>query len=84
MFVILAHALGFLSSIAAVMSTRTSQGAIAWAVSLNTFPNVSVPAYWILGRSKFQGYVTAKRADDEASGQISRSIGEVLAPFSGA
>jgi cardiolipin synthase len=58
------HALGFLSSIHAVMSTRTSQGAIAWTVSLNTFPYVALPAYWILGRSKFQGYVTARQQGD--------------------
>jgi cardiolipin synthase A/B len=58
------HILGFLSSIDAVMSTRTSQGAIAWAVVLNTFPYVAVPAYWILGRSKFQGYVTARQQGD--------------------
>ncbi|HHQ49040.1 MAG TPA: cardiolipin synthase [Acidobacteria bacterium] len=56
------HTVGFLSSIHAVMSTRTSQGAIAWAVSLNTFPYIAVPAYWILGRPRFQGYVTARQA----------------------
>ena len=39
------HVVGFLSSVHAVMSTRTPQGAIAWAVSLNTFPYVAVPAY---------------------------------------
>ena len=61
---LLFHVLGFLSSIDAVMSTRTSQGAIAWAVVLNTFPYVAVPAYWILGRSKFQGYVTARQEGD--------------------
>ena len=49
------HTLGFISSIHAVMSTRTSQGAIAWVVSLNTFPYLAVPAYWVLGRSRFQG-----------------------------
>jgi len=59
--IILFHVVGFFSSIHAVMSTRTSQGAIAWAVSLNTFPYLSVPAYWVLGRSKFQGYVTARQ-----------------------
>ena len=58
---ILFHVVGFLSSIDAVMSTRTSQGAIAWAVSLNTFPYLAVPAYWILGRSRFQGYVSARQ-----------------------
>jgi len=57
------HVLGLLSSIHAIMSTRTEQGAIAWAVSLNTFPYVAVPAYWVLGRSRFRGYVTARRGD---------------------
>ena len=58
------HVVGFLSSINAVMGTRTSQGAIAWAVSLNTFPYVAVPAYWVLGRSHFQGYVNARQEGD--------------------
>ena len=62
--VVLFHVLGFTSSIHAVMSTRTSQGAIAWAVSLNTFPYLAVPAYWVFGRSKFQGYVVARRTKD--------------------
>jgi cardiolipin synthase len=62
LFVIL-HIAGFASSIDAVMSTRTSQGAIAWVVSLNTFPSVALPAYWLLGRSEFKGYVKARRED---------------------
>ena len=49
---VVAHALGLVSSIDAVMTTRTSQGAIAWAVCLNTFPYLAVPAYWVLGRNK--------------------------------
>ncbi len=56
LIVTLAHTLGFVSSIHAVMSTRTSQGAVAWAVTLNAFPYVAVPAYWVFGRSKFDGY----------------------------
>jgi len=58
------HIVGFLSSIHAVMGTRTPQGAIAWAVSLNTFPYLAVPAYWVLGRSRFQGYVPARQAGE--------------------
>lgn len=58
------HVLGFFASVNAVMTARTSQGAIAWAVSLNTCPYVAVPAYWFLGRSRFHGYVTARRAGD--------------------
>ena len=62
--VIVFHVLGFISSIDAVMSTRSAQGAVAWAVSLNAFPYLAVPAYWVLGRSKFEGYVSARQEGD--------------------
>jgi cardiolipin synthase len=55
-FVIVMHVLGALSSVQAVMSTRTPQGATAWAISLNTIPYVAVPAYWVFGQSHFDGY----------------------------
>ncbi len=63
--VVLFHVMGLFSSIHAIMSTRTEQGAVAWAVSLNAFPYVAVPAYWFLGRSRFEGYVTARRGEME-------------------
>lgn len=62
----LAHALGFASSLDALMSTRTAPGAVAWIVSLNTFPYVAVPAYWVFGRTKFQGYVIGRREVESA------------------
>ena len=60
--VALFYLLGFLSSINAVMTSRTSQGSIAWVVSLNTFPFIAVPAYWLFGNSRFNGYVKAKHS----------------------
>jgi len=78
--VIVFHVLGAASSIHAVMSTRTSQGAIAWAVSLNTFPYLAVPAYWVFGRSKFQGYVSARQAGDL---EIQRSVRRAAASIGG-
>ncbi len=68
LLVILAQGLGFVTSIDALMSTRTAPGAVAWIVSLNTFPYLAVPAYWVFGRSKFQGYVVARREKDTALG----------------
>ena len=70
------HVVGFLSSIDAVMSTRTAQGAVAWAVSLNAFPYLAVPAYWILGRSRFEGYVTARQEGDQAIQHIAAMASE--------
>jgi cardiolipin synthase len=79
--VALFHAMGLASSIHAVMSTRTSQGAIAWAVSLNTFPYLAVPAYWVFGRSKFQGYVVARRNTDVRNDAIEEKAIETVAPY---
>ena len=75
------HVLGIVSAVHAVMSTRTSQGAIAWAVSLVTFPYLAVPAYWVLGRSKFQGYVLARRTSDDQTGPVEERILGSLAPY---
>ena len=61
LFVTTAHIVGALTSVRAIMETRTAQGAVAWAISLNTMPYVAVPAYWVFGRSDFKGYVTARR-----------------------
>ena len=66
------YILGILSAVRAVMSTRTPQGAIAWSVSLVTFPYIAVPAYWILGRNKFQGYVIARQQELERIASVSQ------------
>jgi cardiolipin synthase len=50
---------GFIATIDAVMRVRTANGAVAWLVALVAFPFVAVPAYLVLGRSKFMGMVAA-------------------------
>ncbi len=72
------HILGALSSVDAVMESRTSQGAIAWAISLNTFPYIAVPAYWIFGHSEFSGYVLARKANTEGTRPIAKQISAAL------
>jgi len=59
--VVIFEVLGILSAVHAVMSVRTPQGSIAWAVSLVTFPFVAVPGYWVFGRDKFKGYVLTRQ-----------------------
>ena len=73
LFVIL-HVAGFFSSIDAIMSTRTPQGTIAWVISLNTFPVIALPAYWLLGRSEFRGYVQARQEDESEVSPVAESI----------
>jgi cardiolipin synthase len=57
------HALGVIASIHAVMRTRTSQGAIAWAVALITLPYLALPLYLVFGRDQFRGYIEARREE---------------------
>ena len=79
--VVLFHVVGFLSSINAVMTARTAQGAIAWGIGLNTFPYVAVPAYWVLGRRSFEGYVEAWNGRHEEVKQFEATMRERLEPF---
>lgn len=61
---LLLHALGVAHVIHAIMTVRTSQGTIAWIVSLLAVPWIAIPAYWFAGRSRFSGYVRARRGED--------------------
>ena len=79
--VVLFHVLGVVSSINAVMTARTAQGAIAWGVSLVTFPYIAVPAYWVLGRRNFEGYRKAWIDRHDEVKQFEATMGERLEPF---
>ncbi|MDR3096031.1 MAG: cardiolipin synthase [Paraburkholderia sp.] len=59
------HLLGLIAACHAILNTRTSQGAIAWAVSLATMPYLTLIPYLFLGRSKFEGYADARRLRNE-------------------
>ena len=60
----LLHLAGIIAAIHATLFTRTSQGAIAWALSLVFFPYAALPLYLVFGRQKFYGYVEARRKGD--------------------
>ena len=76
--VVVFEILGILSAVHAIMSSRTPQGSIAWAVSLVTLPFVSVPAYWVFGRDKFQGYVLARQSQLELLDDVIRQANDQI------
>lgn len=76
LYVVLAHGLGALASVQAIMTTRTAQGATAWAVALNSIPTVAVPAYWVFGRTKFEGYISGRQGSDERSNSVVKELKE--------
>lgn len=74
LFVIVVYIAGALTSVQAVMETRTAQGAIAWAISLNTIPYAALPVYWVFGRTKFNGYVKKRQEKLEETNPLIRAF----------
>jgi len=72
---------GIAAAIEAVMTSRTSQGAVAWAVSLVTFPFLALPAYLVLGRSKFKGMTTAYEESKDDIDQLSQQFRQNMQPW---
>ena len=72
------HGLGILFAIHAVMYARTSQGAIAWALSLIFFPYVAIVLYLVFGRQKFHGYVEARRMGDREIDHLADHLADKL------
>jgi len=71
------HILGALAACHAVLNTRTSQGAIAWAVSLVALPYLTLVPYLFLGRSKFAGYVDARRLGNQRMRKLTSNLDRV-------
>ena len=76
------YILGFAHILHALMNARTSQGAIAWVVSLISMPFFAIPLYWLLGRSKFSGYVRARRGNDAEMRRLAADMHERLRGYS--
>ena len=71
--------IGIFSAVDAIMSTRTAPGAIAWSISLVTAPVVAVPAYWVFGRNKFEGYIEAREEHQEEFDALVAEVRENIA-----
>ena len=76
---IVVHALGVFSAAHAVMKVRSSRSAIAWSIALITFPWVTLPLYWVLGKSKFSGYTdTLQKAYLEHRGLVEDAYSSIM------
>ena len=65
--VVLLHILGIAFALESVTKVRTAQGAIAWVISLLTFPYIAVPCYLVFGRNKFDGYLDQREEIERES-----------------
>ena len=66
------HLVGAGAAIHALLTVRTAQGAIAWAMPLLFIPYVALIPYLVFGRSSFDAYIKARRqANEEMRSAIS-------------
>lgn len=72
------YVVGILHVLHAIMHVRTSQGTIAWILSLITVPFLAIPLYWLLGRTRFSGHVGGRRKKDERLGKLSETMHQRL------
>ena len=56
--------IGVCLAIESIFKSRTSQGAIAWALGLVFIPPLVIPIYLLFGQRRFYGYVEARRKGD--------------------
>lgn len=80
--VIAFYVMGIGHVIHALMHVRTSQGTIAWAVALLAMPFLAIPLYWLIGRTRFSGYVRGRRADDAKLRELAQDMHKRLRHFS--
>ena len=72
------YVVGLLHVLHALMHVRTSQGTIAWVISLVTVPFLAIPLYWLLGRTRFTRTVGGRRIMDERLRQLAEQMHESL------
>ncbi|WP_017903019.1 cardiolipin synthase [Pseudomonas asplenii] len=70
----LIHTLGSIAAIHAVLTVRTAQGSIAWALSLVFIPYLTLIPYLVFGRSTFDAYIKARR---QANVEMRKAIADL-------
>jgi len=75
------YVVGLAHVLHALMHVRTSQGTIAWVISLITVPFVAIPLYWMLGRTRFSGYVGGRRMTDQRLRRLAEEMHERLRQY---
>jgi cardiolipin synthase len=68
------YVVGVLHVLHALMHVRTSQGTIAWVISLLTVPFLAIPMYWLFGRTRFSRHVGGRRAADGRLQKLAESM----------
>lgn len=72
---------GIILAADAIMTARTPQGSMAWAIALLVLPELTVLLYLVFGNRRFIGYVKARRRGRLGIDQVATQLIADLAPF---
>ena len=73
------HLLGILAALHALLTVRTAQGSSAWVLSLLLLPELTLLPYLVFGRSRFEGYIAARRQENRQMQLAAQAQGWPLA-----
>ena len=76
--IIVFYVVGVLHVLHALMHVRTSQGTIAWVISLLAVPFIAIPLYWLLGRTRFSRSIGGRRDADGRLAKLAESMYQQL------
>ena len=76
--IVVFYVVGALHVLHALMHVRTSQGTVAWVISLLTVPFVAIPLYWLLGRTRFSRDVGGRREKDLRLDRLAKKMRQRL------
>jgi cardiolipin synthase len=77
----LVHLAGVAAAFDAVMTGRTPQGSLAWALALATLPYAALPMYMVFGRRRYRGYLDARREGYGAIKDLAQELRQVAGEF---
>lgn len=75
---VLVYVMAIVSALEAIMKARTSQGAVAWAISLLSLPYLAVPLYLVFGRNKFDGYLDQRDEIEQESLRLIQKTSDLI------
>ena len=75
---VLVYIMAIVSALEVIMKARTSQGAVAWTISLLTLPYITVPLYLVFGRNKFDGYLEQRDEIEKESLRLIRQTSGLI------
>ncbi|MCB1697587.1 MAG: cardiolipin synthase [Halioglobus sp.] len=75
---VLVYVMAIVSALEAILNARTSQGAVAWTISLLTLPYITVPLYLVFGRTRFDGYLEQRDEIERESQRLNRETSGLI------